>query len=68
MLIVEEFLQTLTEEEVEDRLCSPIACVVMRNRIINTELPARWFNISEEEILEMVVNNETQDMFTNNIQ
>ena len=37
----------------------------MRNRIINTELPARWFNISEEEIMEMVINDETQDMFTN---
>ena len=63
---LEEFLETLTEEEVEDRaMFAYEACVVMRNRIINTELPARWFNISEEEILEMVVNNETQDMFTN---
>ena len=35
----------------------------MRNRIINTELPAKWFGISEEEILETVMNNETQDIF-----
>ena len=41
------------------------ACVVMRDRIINTELPARWFNISEEEVRAMVVNDESQDMFTN---
>ena len=37
----------------------------MRNRILNTELPAKWFGISEEEILETVMNNETQDIFNN---
>ena len=63
---LEEFLTTLSEEEVEDRaMFAYEACVVMRDRIINTELPARWFNISEEEIREMLVNNDTQDMFTN---
>ena len=61
-----EFLQTLTEEELEDRAQFAYeACVVMRNRIINTELPAKWFGISEEEILETVMNNETQDIFNN---
>ena len=61
-----EFLQTLSEEEVEDRaMFAYEAVVVMRARIINTELPARWFNMSEEAILEMVVNDETQDMFNN---
>ena len=63
---LQEFLETLTEEEVEDRaMFAYEACVVMRARIINTELPAKWFGISEEEILEMVVNDETQDMFNN---
>ena len=63
---LEEFLNTLSEEEVEDRaMFAYEACVVMRDRIINTELPARWFNISEEEIREMLINDETQDMFTN---
>ena len=63
---LEEFLSTLSEEEVEDRaMFAYEACVVMRDRILNTELPARWFNISEEEIREMLVNDETQDMFTN---
>ena len=63
---LEDFLSTLTEEEVEDRaMFAYEACVVMRDRIINTELPARWFNISEEEIREMLINDETQDMFTN---
>tara|TARA_B100001057_G_scaffold289915_1_gene289938 strand:- start:4353 stop:5492 length:1140 start_codon:yes stop_codon:yes gene_type:complete len=63
---LEDFLKTLSEEEVEDRaMFAYEACVVMRQRIINTELPARWFGISEEEILTMVVNDETQDMFTN---
>ena len=63
---MEDFLKTLTKEEVEDRaMFAYEACVVMRSRIINTELPARWFNISEEEIMEMVINDETQDMFTN---
>ena len=63
---LEDFLKTLTEEEVEDRaMFAYEACVVMRDRIINTELPARWFNISEEEVRAMVVNDESQDMFTN---
>ena len=63
---LEDFLNTLSEEEVEDRaMFAYEACVVMRDRIINTELPARWFNISEEEIREMLINDETQDMFTN---
>ena len=63
---LEEFLSTLSEEEIEDRaMFAYEACVVMRDRILNTELPARWFNISEEEIREMLVNDETQDMFTN---
>ena len=63
---LQEFLETLTEEEVEDRaMFAYEACVVMRARIINTELPARWFGMSEEEILEMVVNDDTQDMFNN---
>ncbi|GIT62001.1 MAG: hypothetical protein Ct9H300mP20_18280 [Gammaproteobacteria bacterium] len=39
-----EFLQTLTEEELEDRAQFAYeACVVMRNRILNTELPAKGF-------------------------
>ena len=63
---LEDFLSTLSEEEVEDRaMFAYEACVVMRDRIINTELPARWFNVSEEEIREMLINDETQDMFTN---
>jgi len=37
----------------------------MRGRIINTELPARWFGISEEEVLELVANDATQDLFNN---
>ena len=63
---LQEFLETLSEEEVEDRaMFAYEACVVMRARIINTALPARWFGMSEEEILEMVVNDDTQDMFNN---
>ena len=63
---LQEFLETLSEQEVEDRAKFAYeAVVVMRARIINTELPARWFNMSEEAILEMVVNDETQDMFNN---
>ena len=63
---LQEFLETLTEEEVEDRaMFAYEACVVMRARIITTALPARWFGMSEEEILEMVVNDDTQDMFNN---
>ena len=63
---LQEFLETLSEEEVEDRaMFAYEACEVMRARIINTELPARWFGMSEEEILEMVDNDDTQDMFNN---
>ena len=63
---LEEFLQTLTEEEVEDRamFCYE-ACVIMRDRIINTELPAKWFNMSEDDIRELIVNDETNDQFRN---
>ena len=63
---LQDFLKTLSTQEVEDRaMFAYEACVVMRARIINTELPARWFGMKEEEILEMVVNDETQDMFNN---
>ena len=41
------------------------ACVVMRRRIINTELPAKWFGISEDEAFELIVNQENQDIFNN---
>ena len=63
---LEEFLQTLTEEEVEDRamFCYE-ACVIMRDRIINTELPAKWFNMSEDDIRELIANDETNDQFRN---
>ncbi len=63
---LQDFLKTLSKQEVEDRaMFAYEACVVMRARIINTELPARWFGMKEEEILEMIVNDETQDMFNN---
>tara|TARA_B100000700_G_scaffold314453_1_gene401066 strand:- start:4109 stop:5248 length:1140 start_codon:yes stop_codon:yes gene_type:complete len=63
---LQDFLKTLSKQEVEDRaMFAYEACVVMRARIINTELPARWFGMKEEDILEMVVNDETQDMFNN---
>ena len=63
---LEEFLQTLTEEELEDRamFCYE-ACVIMRDRIINTELPAKWFNVSEDDIRELIANDETNDQFRN---
>jgi len=63
---LEEFLQTLSEEELEERamFCFE-ACVVMRDRIINTELPAKWFNMSEDAIREMIANDETNDQFRN---
>ena len=37
----------------------------MRRRIINTELPAKWFGISEDEAFELIVNQENQDIFNN---
>ena len=63
---LEEFLQTLSEEELEERamFCFE-ACVVMRDRIINTELPAKYFNMPEDEIREMILNDETNDEFRN---
>ena len=61
-----EFLQTLSEEELEERAQFAYeACVVMRRRIINTELPAKWFGISEDEAFELIVNQENQDIFNN---
>ena len=63
---LEEFLQTLSEEELEERamFCFE-ACVVMRDRIINTELPAKYFNMPEDEIREMIANDQTNDEFRN---
>ena len=63
---LEEFLQTLSEEELEERamFCFE-ACVVMRDRIMNTELPAKYFNMPEDEIREMILNDETNDEFRN---
>ena len=61
-----EFLQTLSEEELEERAQFAYeACVVMRRRIINTELSAKWFGISEDEAFELIVNQENQDIFNN---
>ena len=61
-----EFLQTLSEEELEERAQFAYeACVVMRRRIINTELPAKWFGITEDEAFELIVNQENQDIFNN---
>jgi hypothetical protein len=37
----------------------------MRDRIINTELPAKWFNMSEDDIRELIANDETNDQFRN---
>lgn len=63
---LEEFLQTLSEEELEERamFCFE-ACVVMRDRIMNTELPAKYFNMPEDEIREMIANDQTNDEFRN---
>ena len=37
----------------------------MRDRIINTELPAKWFNMSEDDIRELIANDATNDQFRN---
>ena len=63
---LKEFLQTLTKEEVAERAQFAYeACVVMRNRFVNTELPARFFGLSEEEIMEMIDGDENQIAFRN---
>jgi len=63
---LKDFLQTLTKEEFAERAQFAYeACVVMRNRFVNTELPARFFNISEEEIMEMMDQDESQIIFRN---
>ena len=50
---LKDFLQTLSKEEHAERAQFAYeACVVMRDRFVNTELPARFFNISEEEVME----------------
>jgi hypothetical protein len=37
----------------------------MRDRIMNTELPAKYFNMPEDEIREMIANDQTNDEFRN---
>ena len=65
---LKDFLQTLSKKELTERAQFAYeACVVMRNRFVNTELPARFFNISEEEVMEMIDQDETQIIFRNRL-
>jgi len=63
---LKDFLQTLSKEELAERAQFAYeACVVMRDRFVNTELPARFFNVSEEEVMEMMEQDEGQITFRN---
>ena len=63
---LEEFVQTLTQEEREERAEFAFeACVIMRERLINTHSPTLLLGIDEEEARKRVFENSLAGNFRN---
>jgi ribonucleotide reductase beta subunit family protein with ferritin-like domain len=63
---LEDFIQTLTPEEINERAQFAYeACVISRERLINTKAEQRFLKMSEEEAREFQLNTKTFDMFRN---
>src|SRR5210317_430585 len=63
---LEDFIKTLSPEEIEDRAeFAYEACVISRERLINTKSEQRFLGMSEEEAREFQLNTKTFDMFRN---
>ena len=63
---LEEFIQTLTPEEINERAQFAYeACVISRERLINTKAEQRFLKMSEEDAREFQLNTKTFDMFRN---
>ena len=63
---LEDFIQTLTPEEINERAQFAYeACVISRERLINTKAEQRFLKMSEKEAREFQLNTKTFDMFRN---
>ena len=63
---LEDYIKTLSPEEIEDRAeFAYEACVISRERLINTKSEQRFLGMSPEEAREFQLNTATFDMFRN---
>tara|TARA_A200000159_G_scaffold33571_1_gene30200 strand:+ start:2727 stop:3827 length:1101 start_codon:yes stop_codon:yes gene_type:complete len=63
---LEDFIQTLSPEEINERAeFAYEACVISRERLINTKAQQRFLNMSEEEAREFQLNTGSFEMFRN---
>ena len=63
---LEDFIKTLTPEEIEERAeFAYEACVISRERLINTKAEQRFLKMTEEEAREFSMNTKSFEMFRN---
>ena len=63
---LEEYIKTLSPEEIEERAQFAYeACVISRERLINTKAEQRFLNMTADEAREFQMNTKTFDMFRN---
>ena len=63
---LEEFVKTLSPEEISERANFAYeACVISRERLINTKAMQRFLKMSEEEAREFTLNTGSFEMFRN---
>ena len=63
---LEEFIKTLTPEEIEDRAeFAYEACVISRERLINTKAMQKYLKMSEDEAREFVLSTSANAAFRN---
>ena len=63
---LEDYLKTLSPEEIEDRAQFAYeACVISRDRLINTKSEQRFLNMTEEEAREFSLNTGSFELFRN---
>ena len=63
---LEDYIKTLSPEEIEDRAeFAYEACVISRERLINTKSEQKFLGMSEEEAREFQLNTATFEMFRN---
>ena len=63
---LEEYIKTLSPEEIEERAQFAYeACVISRERLINTKAEQRFLNMTADEARKFQMNTKTFDMFRN---
>jgi hypothetical protein len=61
---LEDFVQTLSPEEIEDRAQFAYeACVISRDRLINTKAMSKYLKMTDEEVREFQLSNGAMDQF-----